>query len=244
MITDLGWGAKSVPSVATGEVGKLAGQWEPSDGEIITILQFEGHRLRGLPVQAYVGMCPLRGARRYDMPESKLMVLTRRVESKILVIKGRKVILDADLAELYGAKVKRLNEQVRRNAERFPDDFVFRTKRGDLRSQFATSNEQRRKGRGGRRSLPFAFTEHGAIMAATVLNTKRAVQMSIFVVRAFVRMREELATNQRIVAKLKDLERRVGGHDEEIGEIVAAIREMMRPPAGPRRRIGFAVPSA
>lgn len=133
-------------------------------------------------------------------------------------MRGRKVILDFDLAELYGVEVKRLNQQVKRNGERFPADFVFRVTGKDLRLQFATSNlrvgRKRRKGaaRGGRRYYPNAFTEHGAIMAATVLNSKRAVEMTIFVVRAFVRMREALATNQKIVAKLKDLERRVGDH--------------------------------
>src|ERR1035438_7769229 len=106
-------------------------------------------------------------------------------------------ILDADLAELYGVEVKRLNQQVKRNAERFPGDFVYRVKAGDLRLQIATSKTRGREerkvgteGRGGRRYQPYAFTEYGAIMAATVLNSKRAVEMSIFVVRAFVRMRE------------------------------------------------------
>ena len=181
----------------------------------------------------------------------KVTVLAKRVESRILVMRGRRVILDSDLAEIYGVKVKRLNEQVKRNAERFPADFVFRMKAGDLRSQFATSNSRRttvlngRKGpRGGRRYWPYVFTEHGAIMAATVLNSKRAVQMSIFVVRAFVRMREAVATNGRIVAKLKDLEQRVGSHDADIRDIVEAIRELMRPAVPNPRRIGFELPMA
>lgn len=173
---------------------------------------------------------------------SKVTILTRRVESRILVLRGRKVILDADLAGLYGVAVKRLNEQVKRNADRFPADFVFRLKRSErqsLRSQFATSNT----GRGGRRYQPYAFSEHGAIMAATVLNSERAVEMSIFVVRAFVRMREALATNQKIVARLKDLEQRVENHDADIQEIIAAIRELMSPPAPTGRRIGFETPA-
>jgi hypothetical protein len=107
-----------------------------------------------------------------------------------------------------------------------------------LRSQIATSNN----GRGGRRYLPYAFTEHGAIMAATVLNSKRAIQMSIFVVRAFVRMREALAANQQIVAKLLELEHRLENHDGTIQELVAAIRELMLPPPPNRRRIGFQTP--
>jgi hypothetical protein len=137
----------------------------------------------------------------------KVMVLTRRAESKILIMRGRRVILDSDLATLYGVEVKRLNEQVKRNADRFPPDFMFRVRKRDLRSQIATSkwcsgSEQKHKtaGRGGRRYQPDAFTEHGAIMAATVLNSRKAVEMSIFVVRAFVHMREALATNLKIVA--------------------------------------------
>jgi phage regulator Rha-like protein len=180
------------------------------------------------------------------MVKQNLIVLTRRVESKILVLRNRKVILDTGLAERYGVAVKRLNEQVKRNAERFPSDFVFRLKTRDLRSQFATlktAQEQKRKQapdkRGGRRYQPFAFTEHGAIMAATVLNSKQAVAMSIFVVRAFVHMRDRLATNQKIIAKLSELARRVRDHDPSLDEIMAAIREMMTPPASPGRKIGF-----
>ena len=186
---------------------------------------------------------------------NKIVVLARRVESKILLMRGRRVILDRDLAALYGVEVKRLNEQVKRNTDRFPADFVFRVSKADLRSQFATSKmvgDSKGKaktradsaGRGGRRYQPFAFTEHGAIMAASVLNSVRAVEMSIFVVRAFVRMREALATNQKVVAKLRDLEEKVGNHDAEIGEIFGAIRELMRPPAANKRKIGFQMPKA
>jgi phage regulator Rha-like protein len=182
----------------------------------------------------------------------KLAVLTRRVESRILVLRGRRVILDYDLAELYGVEVKRLNEQVKRNAERFPQDFVFRVTVGDLRSQIATSkltakssgNKMKLSRRGGRRYQPYAFTEHGAIMVATVLNSKRAVEMSIFVVRAFVHMREALATNEKVLRKLRELEKRVGGHDTDIQEIVEAIQEMMKPLPASRRKIGFKLPVA
>ena len=169
------------------------------------------------------------------------VALTKRVDSRILFLRGHKAILDSDLAELYGVTAKRLNEQIKRNAARFPSDFLFqltRAERDSLRSQIATSNN----GRGGRRYLPYAFTEHGAIMAATVLNSKRAIQMSIFVVRAFVRMREALAANQQIVAKLLELERRLENHGGTIQELVAAIRELMLPPPPNRRRIGFQTP--
>jgi len=182
---------------------------------------------------------------------NKILVMTCRVASKIFVMRGRRVILDRDLAALYGVEVKRLNEQVKRNADRFPADFVFRVRKADLRSQFATSkmlaghvSKESAAGRGGRRYQPFAFTEHGAIMAASVLNSERAVEMSIFVVRAFVRMREALATNQKIFAKLRDLEEKVGNHDADIEEIFGAIRELMRPPEPSRRKIGFETPKA
>jgi phage regulator Rha-like protein len=171
------------------------------------------------------------------------IVIAKRVDSKILFLRGQKVILDADLAELYGVSVKRLNQQIKRNARRFPCDFLFRLSPAEdenLRSQFATSSFSH----GGRRYLPHAFTEHGAIMAATVLNSKRAIEMSVFVVRAFVRMREALAMNQRIVAKLAELERHLESHDAEIQELIEAIRQLMVPAAASRRRIGFEVPGA
>jgi phage regulator Rha-like protein len=165
------------------------------------------------------------------------------VESRILLLRHQKVILDTDLAELYGVPVKRLNEQVRRNQERFPADFMFRLGAKEeqaLRSQFATS----KKGRGGRRYAPYAFTEHGAIMAATVLNSERAVQMSVFVVRAFVRLREMLATNSQLTAKFNELENRLETHDTAIQGIIEAIRELMAPDRRSRRGMGFQLPAA
>jgi len=146
------------------------------------------------------------------------------------------------LAELYGVPVKRLNQQVTRNRERFPSDFTFQLnpKEHDaLRLQFATSN----KTRGGRRYAPHAFTEHGAIMAATVLNSKRAVQMSVFVVRAFVRLREMLATNRRLAVKLYELENRLDSHDSVIVSLIKAIRQLMTPKSPRRPRIGFELPA-
>src|SRR3974377_504181 len=148
-----------------------------------------------------------------------IAVLARRVESRILLLRGQRVILDSDLAELYGIEVKRLNQQVKRNARRFPSDFLMRLsvpEAANLRSQIVTSNLRR----GGRRYLPYALTEHGCVMAASVLNSGRAVQMSIFVVRAFVRMREALAANQQVLLKLRELEHRVEGHDGDIHDLV------------------------
>ncbi len=163
-----------------------------------------------------------------------------RVESRILVLRQHKVILDSDLAELYGVPVKRLNEQVKRNRDRFPADFMFQLSAKEhesLRSQNAASK------RGGRRYAPYAFTEHGAIMAATVLNSERAVEMSIFVVRAFVRMREMVAQNRQIVAKLEELEQRLEKHDSDIEQLIEAIKELMVPPEPSGRRIGFQLPA-
>ena len=165
------------------------------------------------------------------------------VESRILILRHHRVILDVDLAELYGVSVKRLNQQVTRNQERFPSDFMFQlsaTEHKCLRLQIATS----KKGRGGRRYPPYAFTEHGSIMAATVLNSARAVQMSVFVVRAFVRLRELLATDRRLAGKIYELENRLGTHDSAIRKLVELIKELVTARRSHRARIGFQLPAA
>jgi len=170
------------------------------------------------------------------------IVLANRVSSKILILRNQKVILDTDLAELYGVPVKRLNEQIKRNPQRFPDDFLFTLTSEEyqnLKSQDATSGSSH----GGRRYLPYAFTEHGAIMAATVLNSKRAIEMSVFVVRAFVQMRQSLVVNQHVVSKLSELEARLDNHDAEIQDLVVAIHELIAPLPASNRRIGFETPS-
>jgi hypothetical protein len=172
------------------------------------------------------------------MPKKSAMVPTERIESLIFLIRGHKVMLDSDLAALYRVTTKRLNEQVKRNKDRFPSDFMFQLsaqETEDLRSQIATSNN----GRGGRRYRPFVFTEHGAVMLATVLNSPVAVQASIQVVRAFVKLRELLGTQRKLAQKLIELEQKVGGHEEEITAIFEAIRQLMEPPDKPTRRIGF-----
>jgi phage regulator Rha-like protein len=169
------------------------------------------------------------------------LAAVRRVDARILYLRDQKIILDADLAELYGVEVRHLNQQVKRNSKRFPPEFLFRLSSKDmktLRSQFVISNN----GRGGRRYLPYAFTEHGAIMAATVLNSERAIAMSIFVVQAFVRMRQALAANREIAAKLTELEGRLESHDADIQAVVNTIRDLMAPPVRNRRRIGFQAP--
>jgi len=164
------------------------------------------------------------------------------VESRIRFLRHQRVMLDVDLAKLYGVTVKRLNQQVARNQERFPSDFTFQLNSKEhetLRLQIATS----KKSRGGRRYPPYAFTEHGAIMAATVLNSGRAVQMSVFVVRAFVRLREMLGTNRRLAGKINELENRLDSHDSVILDLIVAIKELMTPKDPSRVRIGFQLPA-
>ncbi len=162
------------------------------------------------------------------------LIPTERITQTILVIRGQKVILDADLAGLYGVTTKRLNEQIKRNVDRFPSDFMFRLSKVEtaaLRSQNATT-----KGRGGRRYSPYAFTEHGAIMAANVLSSPLATEVSIYVVRAFIKLREELSSHQALARKIAQLEHK---YDAQFKVVFDAIRQLMEPPAKKARRIGF-----
>jgi hypothetical protein len=164
------------------------------------------------------------------------------IVQRILVLRGQRVLLDADLAALYGVTARRLNEQVRRNRVRFPEDFAFYLNINEIRilkSQFATSSW------GGKRKPPLAFNEHGAIMVATVLNSPRAVEMSIYVVRAFVKLREILASNTELARKLEALEKSVASLDartrKQFEDVYTAIRALMAPPAVKTRPIGFTV---
>jgi hypothetical protein len=170
------------------------------------------------------------------MSETAALVPTRHIALSILVLRRQRVLLDNDLAALYGVETRRLNEQVRRNRDRFPSDFIFELtekESANLKSQFATSSW------GGRRKRPLAFTEHGAITAATVLNSPRAVKMTIHVVRAFVQLRDLLASNQQLAEKFAELERKVSSHDQAIVGILKAIHELMQPPLPRRRPIRF-----
>ncbi len=164
------------------------------------------------------------------------MIPVGRIERTIVRLRGQNVMLDADLADLYGVTTKRFNEQVKRNVRRFPGDFMFQLTQeedANLRSQIATSSSA---AHGGRRYLPFVFTEHGAIMAASVLDSPRAVQVSILVVRAFVRLRQMLQSNAALAKKIDALETKYDGQFEVVFQ---AIRELMTPPATSRKRIGF-----
>lgn len=163
------------------------------------------------------------------------------IERRILVLRGHRVLLDRDLAELYGVPLKRLNEQVKRNLERFPEDFMFRltTEEGrtvqSVRSQIATLRERRHF-----RHLPHVFTEHGAVMLANVLKSSAAVHASIQVVRAFVRLRREAVLNRELYAKIESLDRRVGRHDEELRDVLRVLRSLVQaPPPQPKKPIGF-----
>lgn len=161
------------------------------------------------------------------------------IAQAIMSIRGRRVLLDADLALLYGTTTKRLNQQIKRNARRFPGDFMFRLSAEETallnRSQIATGSQRHRDPR----FPPYAFTEHGAIMAATVINSDKAVEMSVYVVRAFVSLRRALLANAELGHKVEELERRVGSHDVEIAQIIATIRELIAAPEPERRGIGF-----
>ena len=166
----------------------------------------------------------------------KAAISSQVLGQRILEIRGQRVLLDSDLAELYEVDTKRLNEQVKRNMQRFPADFMFQltaSEFADLKSQFATSSW------GGRRKLPNAFTEHGATMAASVLNSGRAVEMSVYVVRAFVQLRDLLSSQKVLADQVSKLERRITHHDNSLTEIIDALRSLMAKPTAPKRGIGF-----
>jgi hypothetical protein len=168
------------------------------------------------------------------MNESTEIIPAERIERGILVIRGQKVMLDADLAELYGVSTRRLNEQVKRNRERFPPDFMFQLSAGEKQEVVANCDHLRRL----RFSpvLPFAFTEHGAVMLASVLNSPIAVNASIAVVRAFLRLRQLLAAHADVARKLAAVEKK---YDAQFKVVFDAIKKLMQPDEPPRKRIGF-----
>ena len=172
------------------------------------------------------------------MPETA-SVPEEYISRAIRIVSGRRVLLDVDLAALYGVATKRLNEQVKRNLDRFPEDFLFRLSKTEAealnRSQNATGSQKHRDPR----FRPHAFTEHGAIMAAMVLNSQRAIETSVYVVRAFVKLRETLSANKELAVKLVELERKIDTHDQAIAGILEAIRQLMSPPRPKRGGIGF-----
>jgi len=191
---------------------------------------------------------------------SAAIIPINRVAQNIRYVRGQKVILDFDLAALYGVATKVLNQAVKRNRERFPADFMFQLTaqdRSNLRSQIVTSSQQILDNQrtptdwsqfvtgsskhGGERYLPYAFTEQGVAMLSSVLNSERAVKVNIAVMRAFVKLRETLETNREFARKFFELEKRIGKHDQEIAAIIEAIRQLMTKPETRRREIGFHV---
>jgi hypothetical protein len=167
----------------------------------------------------------------------KVLLPSKQVERTILLIRGHKVMLDKDLAHLYGVTTKRLNEQVKRNRNRFPVDFMFQLTSKEKAEVVANCDHLVKLKFSP--AKPFAFTEHGAVMVASVLNSKRAVEVSVYVVRAFVKVREVLGAHSELAQKLIELERRVESHDTHIRSLFDAIRQLMEPPTTKSRRIGF-----
>ncbi|HWQ31964.1 MAG TPA: ORF6N domain-containing protein [Blastocatellia bacterium] len=181
---------------------------------------------------------------RKKSPSSQLQVVVQfeTVERKIHLIRGQRVMLDSDLAELYEVETFNLNKAVKRNIERFPEDFMFQLTREEadsLRFQSGISNE----GRGGRRYLPYVFTEQGVAMLSSVLRSERAVQVNIAIMRAFVKLRELMNTHAELAQKIEAMERQYGAHDKQIGMIFELIKRLLRPPDSgplpPRKPIGF-----
>jgi phage regulator Rha-like protein len=172
------------------------------------------------------------------LSEHSVTIPMERIERSILLIRGEKVMLDSDLAEIYGVETKALNQAVKRNADRFPEDFMFRLTVEEVaelnRSQFVTGSQKHRDPR----FPPYAFTEHGALMLANVLNSERAAQTSVMVVRAFVRLRQLLASNAELARKLDAMEKK---YDAQFKVVFDAIRALMSPAAKPKREIGFHV---
>ena len=169
---------------------------------------------------------------------SKGIIPAARIAQSIYLLRGQKVMLDFDLAALYGVPTGHLNRAVKRNGSRFPVDFMFQLgaeEARNLKCQIGISSW------GGRRAFPYAFTEQGVAMLSSVLNSERAVKVNIAIMRAFVKLRETLETNRQLARKFAELERRVGKHDRKIDAILEAIRQLMAPPEKPRREIGFHV---
>jgi len=172
-----------------------------------------------------------------DERKLQIIIPTELIEKKIYLIRGHRVMLDSDLAELYGVETKMLVRAVKRNIDRFPPDFIFQLTKEEfdnLRCHFGTSSQW-----GGRRYLPYAFTEQGVAMLSSVLRSKRAIQVNIAIMRVFVRLRQILSTHKELAYKLSELERKIEKHDEEIKAIFDAIRQLMAPQEKPKRKIGF-----
>lgn len=167
-----------------------------------------------------------------------VLIAPEQIDKSILWLRDRHVLIDADLADFYGVTTRHLNQAVKRHAGKFPADFMFRLSAGEKREVITTCDHLQRLKFSS--SLPYAFTEHGVLMAASILSSPRADEVSVFVVRAFIRLREVALQHRELSQKLAELERKVGDHDEAIRQLVAAIRQLMAPPpTQPKRKIGF-----
>jgi hypothetical protein len=172
------------------------------------------------------------------MASDKSIIPAGKIEKHILMIRGEKVIIDADLAEFYSVLTKRLNEQVKRNKNRFPEDFLFQLT-ADEKSEVVAKCDHLEKLKFSK-ILPYAFTEHGAIMAASVLKSPQAIEVSIFIVRAFVKLRQAIAEHKELTRKISQIERQLSGHDNQIAAIIQTIKKLIQPtPVPKKRRIGF-----
>jgi hypothetical protein len=179
-----------------------------------------------------------RKGERIPVDEKRSLIPVERIEKLIYLIRGQKVILDRDLASLYGVQTKQLKRAVRRNINRFPEDFMFELSQEELenlRCQIGTSSW------GGTRYQPMVFTEQGVAMLSSVLNSERAIEVNITIVRVFVRLREMIGTHKELARKLSELEQHLKDHDQQIQAIFEAIRQLMSPPERPRKKIGFEV---
>ncbi len=170
---------------------------------------------------------------------SKQILAVEVIENKIFLIRGKRVMIDSDIAKLYGVTTKKLNQQVKRNRERFPDDFMIQLNL--LEKLEVVTNCDHLKNLKYSPNLPFAFTEHGVIMLAAVLNSSRAVETSVLVVRAFIRLREILAAHKELAEKMKQLESKIEKHDKQIIAIFEAINQLLAPPMVPKKKMGFEV---
>jgi phage regulator Rha-like protein len=161
------------------------------------------------------------------------------IEKKIYLIRGQKVMLDSDLAELYGVETSNLNKSVNRNSDRFPQDFMFQLMKKEADSLRFQIGMSKKEGRGGRRYLPYVFTEQGVAMLSSVLRSKRAIHVNIAIMRVFVKLKEILSSHKELAGKLSELENKIERHDGEIKLIFDAIRQLMSPPETNKRKIGF-----
>jgi len=172
------------------------------------------------------------------MPGKKSVIPVEKIERRILLIRDEKVIIDADLADFYGVQTKRLNEQVKRNKDRFPADFMFQLS-ADEKQEVVANCDHLSKLKYSK-TLPYAFTEHGTIMAASVLNSPRAIEISVYIVRAFVKLRKIISENEALTRKIVQIENHLADHDEQIIELIRAIKQLMKPDPPPKkRRIGY-----